>query len=172
MRTNNGQRMIIAGVCICMSAALLFGAGHNALAALLKDLKGWQAEPATSMAMDAGGDTMTTATRSYTKGDTTFSATVVVSKGAYTQSKMMDMRFESDGVKVQVSTIDGFKVQTTYTSADKSGALIVGLVKNDKTSRGALATFAFNGMSEADALALAKQFDWKKLQAAALAIGQ
>ena len=172
MRTNIGQKMFAAGVCLCLSATLVAGASHADLAALLKDLKGWQAEPATSMAMDVGGDTLTTATRSYAKGEATFSATVVVSKGAYTQSKMMDMKFESSAVKVQVATIDGFKAQTTYTSADKSGILIVVLDKNDKTSRGALATFAFNGMSEADALALAKQFDWKKLQAAAQAINK
>ena len=172
MHMNIGQRLSMAGVCLYMSAALVVGADHKALAALLKDLKGWQAEPATSMAMDAGGDTMTTATRSYATGDTNFSATVVVSKGAYTQSKMLDMKFESAAVKVQVVTIDGFKVQTTYTSADKSGVLIVVLDKNDKTSRGALATFAFIGLSEADARALAKQFDWKKLQAAAQAVGK
>jgi len=172
MRSNIGRKMIATGVCLCMSAALVWGADHKALAALLKDLQGWHAEPATSMTMDAGGDTLTTATRSYAKADANFSATVVISKGAYTQSKMMDMKFDSGVVKVQVRTIDGFKVQTTYTSADKSGILIVVLDKNDKTSRGALATFAFNGISEADALALAKQFDWKKLQTTAQAINK
>jgi hypothetical protein len=170
MRMNFGQRMILAGA--CLGVALAVGAEHKALATLLKDLKGWQAEPATSMTMDAGGDTLTSATRSYAKGDANFSATVVISKGAYTQSKMMDMKFESDAVKVQVVTLDGFTVQTTYTSADKSGILIVVLDKNDKTSRGALATFAFNGISEADALALAKQFDWKKLQTTAQAMAK
>lgn len=164
------KHTLVAGVAAIALSGLAMAAEQSPLATLLTDLKGWQAEPATSMTMDAAGESMTTATRSYSKDSADFSVTVVVSKGAYAQSKIIAMKFESAGIKVQVATIDGFTMQTTYTSADKSGALIVVLDKNDTTQRGALLTFAFNGMTDAEALALAKQFDWKKLQAAAQAI--
>jgi hypothetical protein len=161
----------VIALAAALSSVVPLAAEQSPLATLLTDLKGWTAEPATSMTMDAAGESMTTASRSYNKDSADFSATVVVSKGAYAQSKIIAMKFESAGIKVQVTTIDGFTVQTTYTSDDKSGALIVVLDKNDTTQRGALLTFAFNGMTDTEALALAKQFNWKKLQAAAQALG-
>jgi hypothetical protein len=60
-------------------------------------------------------------------------------------------------------TVRGMKVLKSYTTAQKSGALLVALDKD------AMFSLSYNGMSEDEALALAEKFDWKAIQAAAKA---
>jgi hypothetical protein len=52
------------------------------------------------------------------------------------------------------------QVLRTYTTAQKSGALLVALDKD------AMFSFSYNGLAEDEVLALAEKFDWKALQAA------
>ena len=58
-------------------------------------------------------------------------------------------------------TIGGLKVLKTYTTAQKSGALLVALDKD------AMFSFSYDALAEDEAIALAQKFDWKALQAAA-----
>jgi len=158
---------------VAIAAMALFGAvtfasagDYRQLTPLLVDLKGWNAEKATGANLNAGGHAMTTAARAYEKGASSFAVSIVVSAGAAAQANAMNMSFESEGVKVNIATIDGFKTQTTYTSGDKSGVIVVALWQNAAGTLGAVATFAFNGMTDTDALALAKQFNWTALKTA------
>ena len=58
------------------------------------------------------------------------------------------------------STMHGMPVLKGFNTKDKSGSLIVGLAKD------AMFSFAYSGLTEDEALALAEKFNWKALQAA------
>ena len=60
-------------------------------------------------------------------------------------------------------TMQGMKVMKTYTTSQKSGALLVALDKD------AMYSYSYSGLAEDEALALAQKFDWKAIQAAAKA---
>ena len=61
---------------------------------------------------------------------------------------------------MSTTTIDGLPVIRTFTFNDKSGAIIVALDPS------AMFNLAFEGVAEDEALALARKFDWKAIQAA------
>jgi hypothetical protein len=163
------RAVVIAAMLLVGTAAFASAGDYKPLLPLLIDLKGWNAERATGANMNAGGHAMVTAARAYEKGAGSFAVSIVISAGAAAQANAMTMSFESEGVKVSVAEIDGFKTQTTYTNGDKSGVIVVALWQDATGANGAVATFAFNGMTDTDALALAKLFDWSKLKTAVAA---
>jgi hypothetical protein len=133
------------------------------LTPLLVDLDGWQGKKPDGMSMDMPGGSMTTATREYQKGSSKANASVVVGQAAIGALTPL-----TSGIKISTSdghmladTIADMKVLKTYTTKQKSGALLVALDKD------AMFSFSYSGLGEDEALALAQKFDWKAMQAAA-----
>jgi hypothetical protein len=62
--------------------------------------------------------------------------------------------------RVLGGNMHGMQVLRTYTTAQRSGALLVALDKD------AMFSFSYNGFAEDEALALAEKLDWKAIQAA------
>jgi hypothetical protein len=71
------------------------------------------------------------------------------------------MKIETTEGHMLPATINGMPVIKTFNTAQKSGAVMVEL-DND-----ALFSFAYNGITEDEALAMAQKFDWKAIQTAA-----
>jgi hypothetical protein len=133
------------------------------LTPLLIDLDGWQGKKPDGMSMDMPSGGMTTATREYQKGSAKATAAVVVGQaaiGALTPMVTGTNINTSEGHMLS-DTMAGMKVLKTYTTAQKSGALLVALDKD------AMFNFSYTGLAEDEALALAQKFDWKAMQAAA-----
>jgi hypothetical protein len=133
------------------------------LTPLLIDLDGWQGKKPDGMSMDMPNGSMTTASRDYQKGSAKASAVVVVGQtavGALTPM-VTAMNINTSEGHMLTDTIAGMKVLKTYTTAQKSGALLVALDKD------AMFNFSYTGLAEDEALALAQKFDWKAIQAAA-----
>lgn len=151
-------------VLICVGLTTAFAQQHDALTPLLADLEGWSAEPAEGMSMDMGTMKMINAVREYQKGAQEISAMVMVGNQAMAMGQMQPMKAETSEGKFSVTTIDGFKVHTQFDKAENKGSLIVFLGQG-QTQQG-LFTFYYEGFSEADALALARKFDWVKMKAA------
>ena len=130
---------------------------------LLIDLDGWQGKKPDGMSMDMPNGSMTTATREYQKGSAKANASVVVGQTAVGALAPMvtGMNINTSEGHMLTDTISGMKVLKTYTTAQKSGALLVALDKD------AMFSFSYTGLPEDEALALAKKFDWKAIQAAA-----
>ena len=106
---------------------------------------------------------MTTATRDYQRGPAQVHASVVVGQaaiGALTPL-VTGMNINTSEGHMLTDTIQGMKVLKSYTTAQKSGALLVALDKDSMFS------FSYSGVAEDEALALAQKFDWKAIQAAA-----
>ena len=70
------------------------------------------------------------------------------------------MNIETSEARLNTSTIDGFQVTRNFNVKPKSGAILVAL------GTSALLSVSFNGITDDEALALAKKFNWKAIQAA------
>ena len=133
------------------------------LTPLLIDLDGWQGKKPDGMSMDMPNGSMTTATREYQKGSAKANASVVVGQTAVGALAPMvtGMNINTSEGHMLTDTLQGMKVLKTYTTAQKSGALLVALDKD------AMFSFSYSGLAEDEALALAQKFDWKAIEAAA-----
>ncbi len=136
---------------------------HHSLTPLFVDLKGWKAEKPEGMTMDMGTMKMTNATRTYTKGSIEITAMVMIGNSIMTQGQMQQMKVETADAKVSISKIDGFQVNTSYDKKEKAGYVTVFLAQSK--TKNALFTFYYNGLSEKQAMSLAKKFNWKKMKA-------
>jgi hypothetical protein len=167
MSTHHRSLLSIACAALIALAALLpnsarAGASYQPLAALLVDLSGWTAGKPDGMAMEMNGATMITATRHYERGEAQIDAQIVTGPAAQGSlaAAGSTMKMETSEGRMTSGLLDGFQVTRTYTFSDKSGGIIVGLRDN------ALFSVSFNGIADDEALALAKKFDWKAIQAA------
>ena len=129
---------------------------------LLVDLPGWKGNKPDGMAMETPGNRMVAATREYERGDARLNVQILVGPAAQggVATITSGMKVETSEARMSTSTIDGLQVAMTFTKADKSGVILVALGPS------ALFSFSFNDLSEEEALALAKRFNWKAIQAA------
>jgi hypothetical protein len=129
---------------------------------LLVDLSGWTGSKAEGMAMEMSGASMVAATRNYERGEARFEVQIMTgpaAQGALAATGAV-MKIESSDGRMSSEVLDGFQVTRTFTFSDKSGGILVALRDN------ALFSLSFNGIADDEALALAKQFNWKAMQAA------
>ena len=136
--------------------------GFQRFVPFLIDLSGWTGGKPDGMSLQMPGNAMDTATRKYQRSGAIVDAQIIV--GAAAQAVLAPtqagIKFESSEGRLGTSTIDGFVVTQAYTTASKSGTVIVALANN------AVFNLAFNGITDDEALALAKKFDWKAIQGA------
>jgi hypothetical protein len=127
----------------------------------LIDLPGWTGDKPDGMAMQLGGLDILTATRKYKREGAHLEVGIMTGAPAQAGLTMLKsgMKIETSEGHVITETIDGIKLARTYTVKDKSGAILVGLADS------ALFNFAYTGITEDEALGLAKRFDWKAIQA-------
>ncbi|WP_054773463.1 hypothetical protein [Methylogaea oryzae] len=121
--------------------------------------------------MDMNGMKMVTASRRYQKGETqSLTAQVGLMPAAMAAPvQAMNLNMETDESIVKTATVDGFTVHHNHEKAQNSGAVMVFLGGANQASS-ALFTLEYDGISAQDAMALAKRFDWKKMQAATAAL--
>jgi len=139
----------------------------SALAALLSDIPGWEAEKPDTMAMSQGGISISYATRGYAQGEKQLTA-MLGRTGIEQQFAMAagdrrgDFSIETGETSLRSRTLRGFRVFTAYDAADKDGLVLVFLHAN------AASTFVlqFDGMTLDEALAHAQRFDWAAMQRA------
>jgi hypothetical protein len=129
---------------------------------LLIELPGWQANKPDGVSMEIPGSQMISATREYQRGEARLNAQVLIGAAAQRAVAVTGsgVKFETSEARMSTSTIDGLQVTRTFTFADKSGAVIVVLGPS------AVFMLSFNGVSDDEGLKLARQFNWKAVQAA------
>ncbi len=128
----------------------------------LVDLQGWKGNKPDGVSMEMAGNSMVTATREYERGEARLNAQVITgpaAQGALAATNA-GVKIETSDARMSTSTIDGLQVTRTFTISDKSGAILVAL------GTSALFTLSFNAVAEDEALALARKFNWKAMQAA------
>jgi hypothetical protein len=128
----------------------------------LVDLDGWQGKKPQGFAMEMTGSNLITASRDYERGPARLQAQVMTgaaAQGALAPTRTA-MNIETSDGRMNTSTIDGVQVTRSFNIKEQSGAILVAL------GTSALLSVTFRGIGDDDALALAKKFNWKALQAA------
>lgn len=164
-------RLLLCGLALLGWSLLADAAGYDALKPLLGDVPGWTGEKAEGANMDMEGMKMVTASRHYQRGQgQSLNVQVGLMPGAMVAPmQMMGMNAETDEVLMSNSTIDGFRVHQNHDKLQNSGAIVVILgASGEKSST--LFSMDYEGISIQEALATAKRFDWKKMQAATAAL--
>ena len=136
----------------------------ESLKPFLVNLKGWQGEAPQAMNMDMNGVQMLNAVRSYENGDKSIAATVMVTSLQMGMASFQQMNMSQDGVSVSTTQMDGFKVMHAHDGNENSGNVMVFLGETKKSA--ALFSLGYEGISDKDGLAIAKQFDWKGMEKA------
>jgi hypothetical protein len=128
----------------------------------LIDLDGWEGHTPDGMSMEMGSNSMLTATREYHRGPARLDVGVVMGPAAIATlaAGQSAMNIETTEGHMITSTVDGFTVIRTFAIKEKTGAVMV------KLGPTAVFSFSYHGLTEDEAMPLAKRFDWKGIQAA------
>ena len=156
-------RVVLIGALFLVAASATAGQ-YEALTPLLVDLNGWAGEAPEGMDMDMGNMKMVQAMREYARDNQSLNAMIMVGHSAMAQGQMQSGSMESDEARVQVQKIDGFHVVQQYAKKEAEGAVVVSLSGADE--KGAQFILHYTGLKPEEALALSKEFNWKKLQKA------
>ena len=128
----------------------------------LVDLDGWKGNKPEGLSMETTGVSMITATREYRRDPARLSVQIIIGQAAQGALAAIrsGMNIETSEARLNTSTIDGFQVTRNFNVKPKSGAILIAL------GTSALLSVSFNGITDDEALALAKKFNWKAIQAA------
>jgi hypothetical protein len=154
---------VVALGCLLPMAATRAQQAFQRFLPFLIDLDGWQGKKPDGVAMEMTGSSMITATRDYERGAARFHAQILIgaaARGALAVTQT-GMKIETSEGRMNTANIDGFQVTRTFNFKDKSGAILVAL------GPASVFSTSFTGISDDEALTLAKKFDWKAIQAAA-----
>ena len=157
------RRFLAAALALAAAGPAAAEPAFRRLIPLFVDLPGFEGRKPDGVTTQTGEGTLTTASRFYVKAPATFEVTVVSGAGvesptgAFTQ----DLNATSAAGHVSTEEIDGFRLMKTYSVNEKSGALLIGL------ARSTTMTVDYRELTEDEAVALARKFDWKAIAAAA-----
>lgn len=157
-------KILLVSFAILFMAAAVQAESYQTLYPCLINLSGWTGGEPTGMNMNMSGMVMVNATRAYSKGNTELTAMIMKGSQAFGIGGMQGsgMHMDSPEANMNIQTINGFQVQTVYDKEESSGAVTVFLIHEE--AGGAFFTLSYAGISESEALGLAKKFDWKKIK--------
>jgi hypothetical protein len=128
----------------------------------LIDLDGWKGNKAEGLSLEMPNNSLITATRKYERGPAHLDAQITTgpaAQGALAMTRT-GIKLETSDGRMNTSTIDGMPVTTSFNIKDKSGTIIVAL------GTAAMFNMSYRGIADDEALALARKFNWKAIQAA------
>lgn len=159
------KRLFLAMMAVSLfCCTAVFAGDQTVLVPLLTDLPGWKAEKAEGMSMDMGTMKMTSATRTYEKGDSVVSVVLMVGSSGMAQGQYGNMNMETDEVKARMGKIDGFDTSHGYDKKGGTGSFMVILAHKGQSS--GFLGINYEGISMADAEKIARKFDWAKMKKA------
>jgi len=176
MRKNYQKKSLVTcGKILLVSFAILFMAAavqaesYQTLYLCLINLSGWTGGEPTGMNMNMSGMVMVNATRAYSKGNKELTVMIMKGSQAFGMSGMQGHGMQSPGMhmdtpeaNMNIQTINGFQVQTVYDKEENSGAVTVFLTHEE--AGGTFFTLSYAGISESEAIGLAKKFDWERIK--------
>jgi hypothetical protein len=146
---------LVALSIVSLPSAVRAQQSFQRLIPLLIDLPGWAGPPPGDTAEERIGGRVISASRGYMRGDARFNASVTSGNAALATSNSR-IFITTKGVTT-TSTIDGFQVTTRSTPVFISIVVTLG--------PDAIFGLLFNNVSEDEAMALARKFDWQAIQA-------
>jgi hypothetical protein len=165
----NKQFTILLALCMLVLAPIALSAeSFDALLPLLVDLPGWQAEKPDGVDLSESGQRAISATRSYTNGERTFEATILIGMQVSTvwmPNYKEGLKVETPDGLMEVKKINGFLVFDVFAQEGGSGGIGV-LLQDSQSKSGLQAVFAlsYEGLSREEAMKNAQLFSWQKMK--------
>jgi hypothetical protein len=126
--------------------------GNQHVIPFLIDLPGWTGSQPAGAEEERNGRRVITGARNYSRGDARFDALIMSDTAAASN----DARIIIDGMHKSTSTIDGFQVTTESTPV----SVWIGI----RLGPHAIFGLFFTNVSEVEAMAIARKFDWKGIR--------
>ena len=135
---------------------------HDRLLPLLRDLEGWQAQPAQGTSLASAQMKMISAVRSYSREDKNLTVNIMVNSGPLLDIDLQESSSEDANYRIQSRQVDGFWIKSTSSKRSASGQVIVHLDYNQEAN--AVLIVEYVKMSEEEVLRTVKVLDWPKLK--------
>lgn len=165
----NKQCTILLALCILVLAPFgLYAESFDALLPLMVDLPDWEADKADGADVSASGVRAITAYRSYSNGERTIEATILIgmqAAAAWMPEYQDGFKTETPEGVMEVKTINGFHVFYVFEQEGGSGGIIVLLQEaRSKADLQSVFSVTFAGLSREEALQTAQRFSWQKMK--------
>ncbi len=157
-------KILLVSFVILFMAAVVQAESYQTLYPCLINLSGWTGGEPTGMNMNMSGMVMVNATRAYSKGNKELTVMIMKGSQAFGMGGMQSqgMHMDTPEANMNIQTINGFQVQTVYDKEENSGAVTVFLTHEE--AGGAFFILSYAGISESEAIGLAKKFDWERIK--------
>ena len=146
----------------------LYAESFDALLPLMVDLPGWEADKADGADVSATGLRAITAYRSYSNGERTLEANILIgmqAAAAWMPNYQEGFKTETPDGVMEVKKINGFLVFYVFEHEGGSGGIIV-LLRDAKSKTDLQSVFSvtFQGLSREEAMQTAQRFSWQKMK--------
>ena len=146
----------------------LYAESFDALLPLMVDLPGWEADKADGADVSATGVRAITAYRSYSNGERTLEANILIgmqAAAAWMPNYQEGFKTETPDGVMEVKKINGFLVFYVFEHEGGSGGIIV-LLRDAKSKTDLQSVFSvtFQGLSREEAMQTAQRFSWQKMK--------
>jgi hypothetical protein len=148
---------------LLMTTTAVHGMDADALKPLLIDLPNWQAGEPQGSSLDLETHMVISAARSYVAEGRKFTVKVAVADGAISAGPVSEGVVETRESVARSQKIDGFQVFTSFEKAIEEGTVVVTLDQSRQMV--SELTLSFIGLTEAQALDMARSFDWVRMRA-------
>jgi hypothetical protein len=138
---------------------------YTELTTLLIDLKGWTAQDATGMNMSGPMGEMVNAVREYEKDRLSISAQLMAGGAAQGTWAPFESGYTMETPEIFIKTMEvsGYRVGINHEKKENSGAIVVLL---DTKINPGIFVLTYKGMTDNEALDLAKKFSWDSMKKA------
>jgi hypothetical protein len=165
----NKQCTILLALCVLVLAPFsLYAASFDGLLPLMVDLPGWEADTADGADVNASGVRAVTVYRSYSNGDRTFEANILIgmqAAAAWMPDYREGFKTETPEGVMEVKKINGFLVFYAFEQEGGSGGIVVLLQEaRSKADLQAVFSVSFEGLSREEGLKAAQSFNWQKMK--------
>jgi hypothetical protein len=131
----------------------------------LRDISGWKAEKPTGASISTPIGKAIYASRTYTNGEKSITATIASGTQAYSMWAPFTMGVEIDTPEnfLKIAKINGYSVGISYNKPEKNNGGVVVALKRETNEAIAVFALSFSNVNYEEALNLAEGFDWDSM---------
>lgn len=157
------RRGVVAAIALLVPVAGARAQAYRGLLPLLIDLPGWTGAPPEGVDLTPQGVAAVSASREYERGDAELTALIGVGPTFAPFQALGSFQVQTPDHAMRSRTIDGFRVFTTSIAPARAGSVMVAVDPSSTRPTGFM--LQYEGISTDQAVALARRFDWRTMQA-------
>jgi hypothetical protein len=157
------RRGVLAAVALLAPVARARAQAYRSLVPLLIDLPGWTGAAPEGVDLTPQGVAAISASREYQRGDAELTAMIGIGPVFAPFQALGSFQVQTPDHAMRSRTIDGFRVFTTFTALARAGSVMVAVDPASTRPTGFM--LQHEGVTTDQAVALARRFDWRAMQA-------